>query len=58
MKRNEKFGIKLPKTVAEALNIDKENGNTLWADAIVKETKNVMIAFKIVEDDECVPTCH
>jgi hypothetical protein len=27
--RTHKFGIHLPKTVAEALALDKENGNTL-----------------------------
>ena len=34
LKRNEKFGIALPKNFKEALHLDKENGNTLWADAI------------------------
>ena len=37
---------KIPKTVQEALNLDKENGNTLWYDVIVKEMKNVRVAFK------------
>ena len=32
LKRTHKFGIRLPKTVKEALEIDKENGNTMWAD--------------------------
>ena len=34
LKRNEKFGIYIPNNVKEALKLDKENGNTLWADAI------------------------
>ena len=50
MKRNEKFGISLPKNVKEALQLDKENGNTLWADAIATEMKNVKVAFKILDD--------
>ncbi|KAI2513146.1 Reverse transcriptase (RNA-dependent DNA polymerase) [Fragilaria crotonensis] len=29
-----KYGIRIPKTVQEALAIDKENGNMLWWDAI------------------------
>ena len=29
----------LPKTVAEALEIERLNGNTLWRDAIEKEMK-------------------
>ena len=44
MKRNEKFGIALPKNVKEALHIDKENGYTLWADAIAIEMKSVKVA--------------
>jgi hypothetical protein len=32
-----KFGIKVPSTVMEALALDKQNGNTLWQDAIKKE---------------------
>ncbi len=28
--RTHKYGIRLPKIVAEALALDKENGNTLW----------------------------
>ena len=32
--------------VEEALKLDKENGNTLWYDAITKEIKNVRIAFE------------
>jgi hypothetical protein len=37
LKRTHKFGIELPKTVKEALDLDKMNGNTFWADAIAKE---------------------
>ena len=32
-----KYGVRVPKTVKEALQLDKENNNTLWADAIKKE---------------------
>ena len=39
LKRNEKFGIALPNNVKEALKLDKQNGNTLWADAISTEMK-------------------
>ena len=41
-----KFGIRIPKTVEEALALDKENGNALWHDAIQKEMKNVRVAFQ------------
>ena len=47
-----KFGICVLKTVKEALDLDKENGNTLWWDAIMKEMKSVCIAFHILSNDE------
>ena len=43
--RTHKFGIRIPKTVEEAKRLDRENGDTLWWDAICKEMKNVRIAF-------------
>ncbi len=54
-KRTHKFGIEIPKTVAEAIRIDKENGNTLWQDAIRKEMENVRVAFKVLNDGEEPP---
>lgn len=53
--RSHKFGIRLPKSVAEALQLDQENNNTLWHDAIQKELKNVQTAFKFLSDDEPIP---
>ena len=47
--RTHKFGIKIPKTIAEARQFDLENGNTLWWDAILKEMKNVRPAFEAWE---------
>ena len=44
-----KFGIRIPKTVAEALQIDRENGNTYWADAIAKEMGKAKIAYVHME---------
>lgn len=49
--RTHKFGIEVPKSVKEAIRIDKENGNTLWQDAIALEMKNVRIAFEVFEGD-------
>ena len=37
----EKFGIRIPNTIHEALKMDKEAGNTKWADAIKKEMDNL-----------------
>jgi hypothetical protein len=63
--RTHKFGIKIPKTVAQARQFDEENGNTMWWDAILKEMKNVRPAFEAWEKSkEEIPigfqeiTCH
>ena len=41
-----RYGTKLPKTIAEAKILDKKNGNILWWDVILKEMRNVRIAFE------------
>ncbi len=41
LKRTHKFGIKIPRTVKEDLELDRRNGNTLWANAIAKEMTKV-----------------
>ena len=58
LKLSQKYGINLPKTVEEAIMLDKENVNTLWSDAISKEMTNVKVAFKIIDDNESVPRNH
>ena len=54
-KKQFKFGIKVPNSVNEALSLDKENNNTLWHEAIQKELKNVLVAFRLVEEGEHLP---
>ncbi len=51
-KRTHKFGIRMPKSVAEALMIDKETGTDFWRKAIEKEMRNVMPAFEFRDDDK------
>jgi hypothetical protein len=53
-KRTHKFGVELPKSVCEALEIDARTGTTFWRDAIEKEMRNVMPAFEF-RDDDTVP---
>ena len=48
-----KFGIRVPKTIAEALQLDEENGNHMWADAIQKEMSKARVSYKII--DGCTP---
>ena len=50
--RTHKFGLRIPKSVEEAKKIDKQNGDTLWWDAICKEMKNVCPAFEVFEGRE------
>ena len=54
-KRAMKFGIEIPGSVEEARKLDKQNGNDFWDKAIKKELKNVLVAFKLLEDDEHLP---
>ncbi len=55
LKRTHKFGIEIPKTVKEALALDRKNGNTLWGDAIAKEIREVHIAFNILPGGGSAP---
>jgi len=61
--RTHKYGIELPKSVTEALEIDRRTGTSYWRDAIDKEMKNVSPAFKFMDDDKAPIgykhiTCH
>ena len=47
-----KYGIHIPKTVAQAQAINKENGDTLWWDAILIEMQNVHPALEKWEMNE------
>ena len=49
--RTHKYGIRIPKTIKEALRIDAENGNTLWWDAIVLEMTNARVAFEVYDGE-------
>ena len=49
-KMTHKFGLKLPHSVQEALQIDEEMGTDFWRRAIEKEMKNVMPAFEQWDD--------
>eukprot|EP00978_Attheya_sp_CCMP212_P008877 scaffold20848_cov68-Attheya_sp.AAC.1 len=44
--RTHKYGIRAPKNIKEAKEIDLENGDTLWMDSVRLEMKNVRIAFE------------
>jgi hypothetical protein len=50
-----KFGIEVPRTVKEAYELDRKNGNTLWAVKIKKEMENVRTAFCAMDDGKVIP---
>ncbi len=41
LKHTHKFAIECPKTVEDALELEKQNGNSMWANAIAKQMKNI-----------------
>jgi hypothetical protein len=49
--KTHKLGIELPKTVEEALGIGERTGTDFWRKAIKQEMKNVLPAFKFIDDD-------
>ncbi len=55
LKTGYKFGIRVPDTVEEAIEIDTINGNTLWQDAIAKEMQNVYGAFDVRSETQAPP---
>ena len=40
------------------LHLDKDNGNTLWSDAIATEMKNFKVALKILDYGKMAPRDH
>lgn len=55
-KRTNKYGIEqVPTSVAYAKALDRENGNTLWMDALKKEMYNVGIPVEVLEDGKLAP---
>ena len=53
--KSHKYGVRVPRSVQEALELDKINGNSLWSKAIRKEMTSVSVAFEYVEEGKDVP---
>ena len=51
VRKNVKFGVKVPLTVEEARQFDKDNNNTLWEEAIKKELSKVRVAFELIDEN-------
>ena len=57
-KRTHKYGIQIPKSVEEAIQIDKENRNNLWKYSTEKEMTNSSIIFDVKEKGEAPPRIY
>ena len=55
-----KYGIQIPKSVKEALEIDKENGDHIWRDSIAEEMNKIKTeqAFELYENNRWISTDH
>ena len=49
--RTHKYGVRIPRSINEAIEIDKEIGNTMWMDVVRLEMKNVRVAFEEYDGD-------
>ncbi len=54
-KTSHKYGIELPSSVKNAIEINCKNSNTLWQDALAKEIGNVCVAFEILGPNAKAP---
>lgn len=50
-KKTHKYGIEVPRNVRHALQLDKENGNDHWKEAIKREMDEVRVAFDIKDSN-------
>ena len=55
LKHTHKFEIEIPTSVKDTFELDKKNNNTIWADAIAAEMKNVQMVFKILPKGTTTP---
>ena len=55
IKKTHKFGIRIPRNAQEAHAIEKESGNTIWDDAMAKETRNVRVDFRLMKSGKLAP---
>ena len=52
LNKSHKFGLEVPTSAEEAYNLNKQDNNTLWCDAIKKGMSNVFITFHILDHGE------
>jgi hypothetical protein len=57
MDKRYKFGIEVPRSIKDAVRLDKINNNKLWQEAIEKELNqiNEYKTFRVLEEEESLP---
>jgi hypothetical protein len=50
-----KYGVELPRSVEHAHELDRKNGDDLWAQSLTKEMTNLGVAFEILPDNKQPP---
>jgi hypothetical protein len=50
-----KYGIEVPSSLEHSIQLDRENGNSLWKDGLALEMTNVGVAFEVLEPIQPVP---
>ena len=55
LKKRFKYGFEVPETVAQVIELDEINGNTLWQDGIEKKITTVRLAFKTRNEGDQPP---
>ena len=50
-----KYGVKIPRSIEHAMELDWKNGDTMWRNALAKEMQNVGVAFEILGEGQRAP---
>jgi hypothetical protein len=54
-KTTHKYGIEIPTSVENSVEIDRTNLNTMWKDALAKEMTEVGVVFEVLEEEMKAP---
>ena len=56
--KNMKYCMQITTSITDAYAIDRENGNTVWRDAIKREMEIVSFVFEVLEDGKKLSAAH
>lgn len=54
-RKTHKYGIEIPRSVAHAFQLDRESNTTFWQDALALEMNELMLAVRILGDEQQLP---